>query len=903
MERPVPTYGLLGPLVPSVGAGKRPALLALLLLSANRVVTTDRLIDELWHGDPPPTAGVALQNGVAQLRRRLGPDAIVTHPGGYELRVAPGALDVHRFERALADAAEAVAARRHADALERLDAALALWRGPPLADVAYEPFAVAEAERLEELRLGALEQRFDCELALGRHAATIAPLRTLIAEHPLRERLRAQLMLALYAGGQQADALAVYRDARRMLVDNLGLEPGPELRRIEQAILAQRPLPVRPGGAARAVPAPATPLVGRAAELAAVTELLRSGARVITLTGAGGMGKTRLALEAAAQADAFVDLARATEAGEVAPAVALALGVAPDELDAQLRARDLLVILDNLEQVAGAAGAVGALITTAPRLTVLATSRHALGLAGEHELPLPPLALPDAVALFVQRASARAAPAGDASAVAEICRRLDRMPLAIELAARWSRVLAPAQLLARLEHRLDMAAQGAEDRPERQRTLRATIDWSHRLLEPAEQRLLARLAVFAGGWTVEAAEAVCPEPGTLERLAALVDRSLVATDAAAGRFALLETIREYALERLAERGEEAPTRTAHARWALALAEAAHPELVGRDQDRWYERLDAEHANLREALAWSLEHDRDVALLLAGALWRFWQQRGHLAEGREWLGRALATGAVQGRARARYGLGVIAYYLGDTAEAERLWAAALEEHRARGDARAVASTLNDLAMLAQYRGEHAEAERLYGEALAGARADGAARSIAVSLTNLGSLANDRGEFTRARELLEEALARFQAQGDGRAAADVTQMLGAAAAGAGDHARAEALCEESLTHFRRLGDATGVIEVTQRLGVIARERGDRARAGALFADALERSRDTGYTWGVAFALDELARLALADGDRERARELVTEALALHRRHEHAPGVEAALQTLAAATEVAA
>jgi predicted ATPase/DNA-binding SARP family transcriptional activator len=645
MERPVPTYGLLGPLVPSVGAGKRPALLALLLLSANRVVTTDRLIEELWHGDPPPTAAVALQNSVAQLRRRLGAEAIVTHPGGYELRVAPGALDVHRFERALADAAEALAARRYEAALERLDAAQALWRGPPLTDVAFEPFAAAECERLEELRLGALEQRFDCELALGRHAAAVAPLKRLIAEHPLRERLRAQLMLALNAGGQQADALAVYRDARATLVEELGLEPGPELRRIEQAILTQRPLPARPGGAAGAVPAPATPLIGRAGELAAVAELLRAGARVITLTGPGGMGKTRLALEAAAHADAFVDLARATEAAEVAPAVALALGVAPDELGAQLR--DRLLILDNLEQITGAAGAVGALVTSAPGLTVLATSRRALGLAGEHELPVGPLALSDAVALFVQRASARAAPGGDAAVVAEICRRLDRLPLAIELAARWSRVLAPVQLLARLEHRLDMAAQGAEDRPARQRTLRATIDWSHRLLEPAEQRLLAWLAVFAGGWTLEAAEAVCPDPATLERLGALVDRSLVAVDAAAGRFALLETIREYALERLAEGGEEAPARAAHAGWCLALAEAAHPELVGRDQDRWYERLDAEHANLREALAWSLEHEHELALELAGALWRFWQQRGHLAEGREWLSRALATGAALG----------------------------------------------------------------------------------------------------------------------------------------------------------------------------------------------------------------------------------------------------------------
>ena len=296
-------FRLLGPLAPAAGSGKRPALLALLLLSANRVVSTDRLMDDLWDGDPPATAAVAIQNAISQLRRLVGADRIVTHPGGYELRIAAGEFDVHQFERGLADATEAT---EPGSKLARLNEALALWRGPALADFAFEPFARAECERLEELRLTALEQRIDCEIALGRPAA--ADLKALIAEHPLRERLRAQLMLALYTAGQQADALAVYHETRRMLRDELGLEPGPELRRLERAILEQQPLSTAPS----TLPAPATAIIGRAADAAAVGRLLER-ARLVTLTGPGGIGKTRLALEVAGAFGAtFVELAHVT---------------------------------------------------------------------------------------------------------------------------------------------------------------------------------------------------------------------------------------------------------------------------------------------------------------------------------------------------------------------------------------------------------------------------------------------------------------------------------------------------------------------------------------------------------------------------------------------------------------
>jgi predicted ATPase/DNA-binding SARP family transcriptional activator len=844
-------FRLLGPLAPAAGSGKRPALLALLLLSANRVVSTDRLIDDLWGAEPPATAAVAIQNAISQLRRLVGADRIVTHPGGYELRVAAGELDVHAFERGLADAAEAT---DPAAKLDHLDRALALWRGPALVDFAFEPFARAECERLEELRVTAHEDRIDCELACGR--PVVAELKALIAEHPLRERLRAQLMLAFYSAGQQADALAVYHDTRRMLRDELGLEPGPELRRIERAILEQRPLTTAP----TALPAPATPIIGRAADAAAVARLLEHS-RLVTLTGPGGIGKTRLALEVASAFSAtFVELAHVTRSEDVAEAVG---DVTAD-----------LLVLDNLEQIAGAAAAIGALLSADAGVRILATSRHALLAAGEQEYPVPPLALDDAVALFGQRARGTAT----GEAVAEICRRLDRLPLAIELAAPWSRLLAPDALLARLESRLDMAARGADDRPERHRTLRATIEWSHRLLDEREQSAFARLGVFAGGFTFEAAEAVADA----DALAALVDKSFVTVEGE--RFAMLETIREFALEQL---GDDTTARAAHLRWALELAEAAEPELIGRDQERWFDRLEAERANLREALDRAPPAEQ---LRIAGALWRFWHQRGPLLEGRAYLERALADAAPgPARAKARYGLAVIVYFLGDTAEADRLWTGALEDYR---EPAGIANTLNNLAMLAQYRGDHDEAERLYREALAG----GTERSKAVSLTNLGSLAHDRGDHGQARVFLEEAIARFHAQGDERAAADSVDTLAGAAAAEGDFARAEALCEESLTLFRRLGDVTGVIDVLQRLGSVFERRGEPGRAAGLYEDALARSREAGYTWGIAFALDALARIALDGGDRERAHRLASEALELHRRHEHEPGVSAALETLA-------
>ena len=406
-----------------------------------------------------------------------------------------------------------------------------MWRGPPLSDLAFESFAQGEIARLEELRLAALERRFERDLADGRHADLIGQLTAALREHPLRERFTAQLMLALYRAGRQADALAAFQDARSRLVEELGLEPGEELKALQRRILEHDPALDLATRARRRTSLPASPssFVGRRRELEHLRELLqRRGPRLLTLTGAGGTGKTRLALEIArrledgfADGACFVPLAAVGDGELVAPAIAQALGVRPgpgqsiaEALKAFVRERDLLLILDNFEHLLDAAPIVSELLAAAPELTVLATSRTYLNLYGESEYAVPPLGLEvEAISLFAERARAArtdfAPTDGNAAAIAAICARLDGLPLAIELAAARIRTLSPAEILARLERRLELLTGGPRDVHARQRTLRDTLRWSYDLLPAREQRLFARLGVFAGGWSARAADAVC----------------------------------------------------------------------------------------------------------------------------------------------------------------------------------------------------------------------------------------------------------------------------------------------------------------------------------------------------------------------------------------------------------
>ncbi len=640
---PVELVGASGP-VP-LGGNKQRRLLAALAIRAGEALPSDVLIDAVWGAAPPASARKLLQVYVSQLRKLLGPPlAIRTRGGGYVLELDDGALDVARFERLLDHGRTAAASGNHALAASMFGRALGLWRGPAYGELAYEEFACAEAQRLEELRLVALEERIAAELELGRHDDLLPELQSLAAAHPLRERLQAQAMLALYRSGRQTEALEVYAVVYAWLRDELGLEPGSELRELQRRILQQDPaLAVAPAAAGPLIGVPAAPntLLGRERELSELRDLLaRDDVRLLVLTGAGGSGKTRLALEAArvtaasfANGAAFVQLAPLRDPALVPGAITRALAIQEvpgeeplDTLATVLRGRELLLVLDTAEHLRVGAAILSELLARTPRLTLLVTSRAVLHLSGEHVYPVHPLAEVPAVALFHQRAheadpSFAPQPAGEQT-IRRICARLDGLPLAIELAAARTRILTPRELLERLEPRLPLLTGGPRDLPARQQTLRATLEWSFNLLSSEETQLLARLAVFVGSFDREAATAVCD--ADLDGLTTLLEQSLSGRTPE-GRFAYLDTIREFALERLEASPEADEIHRRHLGLFLALAQSADISAVRRGVED--ERLDiaiAAQDNIGAALAWAVASGSvALGLELAIAMERFW----------------------------------------------------------------------------------------------------------------------------------------------------------------------------------------------------------------------------------------------------------------------------------------
>jgi predicted ATPase/DNA-binding SARP family transcriptional activator len=924
-------FRILGSLDVRAGAGaiglagaKPRALLAVLLLHANEPVSAERLAIALWGEDAPAGASKTIQVYVSRLRRALGePGVLATTPGGYRLRVLPGELDADRFKRLAAEGHRALADGAPDRAARLLREALSLWRGPALVDVAYEAFAQAEIERLEEERLAALEARVEADLELARHAELAGELAQLVAAHPLRERLHAQLMLALYRTGRQADALEAYRAARRVFVEELGIEPSPELRGLEEAILkhdaaVQAPAPPARGSEPRTgrVPAPLTRTVGREREVRELVEWFgRDDLRLVTLTGPGGVGKTRLSVEVARALEAdfddgawFVSLASTEQPAHVASTVAQALGTTPasgetpgDAIRRYLAPKQALVVLDNFEHLLSGAVIVTELLGSCPGLKLLTTSREPLRVEPEQRFAVSPLAVPvderqatveetAASALFVERSRRHDAgftlTEANASAIAQICRRVDGLPLAIELAAARTPLLEPEELSRRLARSLDALGPGARDAPARQRTLRATIEWSCRLLAPEESRAFARFAVFAGGATVEAAERVTE--GDLDALEGLVEKHLLERrhDAAGEpRLAMLETVREYARERLDADDDAVEVHRRHCRHFLGLVESAEPALSTGAEAEWLARLDTEVDNVRAALAWSLRHgDATLALRMAGLLAEFWDIRGMSTEGLRWLHAALeAAGddvSVDARARARRAQAKLleeqgsVYDAGLREQSRAYVIEALALSRQTGDPAAIADALLLLGHLEPdeafpQRRRHALAE----EALTYARRAADPRLVADALKDraLALAPDDNGTE------LEEAAAGLGQIGAVRTLAMLYNSAAYNSIKAGSTRRARAFLDQSESLARELDDQMLLAAVSGNAGLVALFAGELDAAQDAFEHQLRICRRLVIPWLASEGLAGLAAIATRNGEPDRAARILGAAAA--------------------------
>jgi predicted ATPase/DNA-binding SARP family transcriptional activator len=876
-----------GPLTP--GPPKQRALLVLLLLHRGEAVSSDRLIDELWGEQAPASAVKIVQGYVSNLRKVLGDGVLVTRGRGYLLQIDPGQLDVDRFEGLVGEGRRALQEDDARGAAGVLRDALGLWRGPPLADFAYESFAQSEIARLEELRLSAQEERIDAELALGAHAQLIGELEALVGKHPLRERLRGQLMLALYGAGRQVEALDAYRHARVQLAEELGLEPSPALKRLHKQILEQAPAlqaipltghntePLASASAsanAKSVPPhPPTPLIGREAEFDAVCALLRGpDARLVTLTGPGGVGKSRLALEVVHALEAsfadgvgWVELGGVGHPRDVGSTVVRALAVTPlpgegprQALRRYLAGKRVLLAIDNFEHVLEAAELVAELHGTCPGLWLLVTSREALNLTAEHRVIVAPLAIPalqastaDEIesiagsALFLaaarRRDSSFMVTATAAPAIAQICARLEGLPLALELAAARTEVLAVEELAARLADGVSDLGVGPRDAPDRQRTLHATIEWSYRTLDELLQRSFVKFAVFAGGATLDAACAVTG--ATLEAVEALIGKSLIyrrRQPDGSTRLLMLETIRQYALSRLAADPEQHAVQRRHCDHYLELVEQVVPRLSTLDEQTALTILDAEIDNLRSALRWALRAAPETSLRLAGQLGDYWRLR-HDLEGLQWLDAALQVAGERAP-------------LTDLARARLHRAGQLQ---LRNDAAAIDGLQ---AALALYREANDHA--------------GISETLSALAPAVGAFADDlAGE----RRYAEEACRHARIVGDdgllGRA-------LGKLAAVSGNER--QAILEQAAQLLIPLGNYRQVVIAYSTAAFLALSEDRAAEATSLLDTALRAAAYIEDPWNTAATLSNLGLAGLFSGDLKQARDAFVRALRLCAQH---------------------
>ncbi|WP_424183997.1 BTAD domain-containing putative transcriptional regulator [Actinokineospora sp. G85] len=848
-----------------LGGTRLRVLLARLALDAGQFVGAAALIDALWGEHPPVDASNALQSVVSRLRRALRVESeglVESGSAGYRLAIGPDDVDAHRFEALVGSAREALRAGRVAQGAEALRRALALWRGPVLDGLDDAPFAEPVVSRLAELRTAAVEDQLAAEVELGGHAEAVARLRELVTAQPLRERAAGLLMRALSAAGRQAEALAEFERVRRALDDELGVEPGPALREQHLAVLrGERPAPPPTGR-----PAALTSFVGRAAELAEVTRLLAT-ARLVTLVGPGGAGKTRLAAEATAAGGRswLVELARVRSDEDVPGAVLGALGGrdtrliessagAPqppspvlDRVAEVLAGQRGVLVLDNCEHVVGAAAELAnALLARCPGLTVLATSREPLAITGEVVLGVGPLAVPaegapvgavlaaDAVRLFADRAEAASpgfATAEHADEVAEVCRRLDGLPLAVELAAARLRSMTVRQVADRLDDRFRLLTGGNRTAMPRHRTLRAVVEWSWDLLDDQERRLAARLSVFPAPAAESSVVAVgagagLPAEDVVYVLASLVEKSLVQVvpgePGAEVRYRMLETVRAYAAERLGESGEAETVRVAFGRCVLTLLRSAEPHLRGHEQVRWLRRVEADHGNVLGALRAAIgAGDTETAAALAlGAMW-YWMIGGHHREATSLISAvAVMPGDIPDATRTT--LRALALFNDSHGIPDRGVAIALRAELAATDAMAGYPLLAVLEpMLAAFTGDVAGAWVAVGRAEA--HPDPWARAMAE--LSRAFLLENAGDLLGAEAAATDALTRFRDLGDRWGQAMAIGQVAERRSLLGDHAASIAATEEAVRLASELGAADELPGMIARMGV------QRARAGDL------------------------------------------------------------------------
>ena len=921
----------------AVRGAKQRALLALLALHRGQPVSADRLIDVLWGDGLAANPVNALQAQIGQLRRTLGAGVIVTTEAGYALAVGPDEVDVVRFEQLVAKGRRLAEAGEMVQASAALGEALGLRRGEPLAEFAYAGFAEAERAQLDELALVAIETRAGADLMLGRHGELAGELQTQCAQHPLRERLWELLILALYQAGRQADALRAYTEVRDRLVDELGIDPGPSLRELQARILAQDPSLAAASPAP--VPAPASEaagnlrerlssFIGRDSELEQLLGSVRS-CRLVTLTGPGGTGKTRLAVEAAAALRAeypdgawLVELASVAEPDGVGPAVAGALGAVASALGSpqpagsaaklivrHLAGRCLVVVLDNCEQViAEAAALADTLAGAVPGLRLIATSREALGVPGEVLVPVGGLAVPAAVELFADRARAvqpgflADGPAGDV--IEDICRRLDGLPLAVELAAARLRALPLATLAERLDDRFRLLTGGVRTALPRQQTLRAVVDWSYDLLFEDERRLFSRLATFTGGCELAAAEAICaddqvPAGEILDVLSRLVNKSLVTGPGTGGeaRFSQLQTLWQYGRDRLGESGEADAMRARHGAHYLQMATEAHEGLRGATGPVWRDRITSEWGNLRAALDWFIAAgDADAALSLASGIAWLWFINGDFAEGARWLGDALgADGArraeLEATARVWHGycVGMSASPAAGVVESEE----AVAVLRAAGSGARLAEALVLYAAVLGWALEFGRALEVLGEArdLLEPSDDGwllATHDLMV-VWNLLSL----GRLEDAEPVVRSSLERFDAEGEVLVVVSPLHALASIAEARGDLEGASAAYEDLLKRCRATRQRIHVPLCLVALGALRARQGDDAVADRLYEEAIGCSSSS---WLSADAMVGQAAVARRLGDLARARTLLDAAGSRYRQLDFPVGPPSVLAGLA-------